>query len=110
MKMMIAVLAGVALIVFDYIAITELFIYSSKGGELLFPIVVAGINIGLWLQRQWLVFTFQTIVSLLLLYEIWLSSKEGDFGDVAQLILWISLGHLLAWLIARAIPMRAAAQ
>lgn len=103
-KITLAVIAGMALAVIDYLIVVAAFLYRPATGEALFPAVALLVIAAMVLKQRWLVYLAQSPVAALILLRVFEPGERVELGDLPLAVLWIVLGYVLAWLIARAIP------
>lgn len=107
MKLIIGLIAAAALAALDWLILVAAFLYRPEPFPFIAAAILAAVAAGWWLRRQWLIHAAQGLVSLLALVSMAELGADLRASDIAQVVGLIAVGHALAWLVARAIPVRA---
>ena len=106
MGVVLALLAGLVLVVLDYVILFWVFFFHAAAGEYFSVILVVCALAALVLRRRWLLIAAQSLVTALtIMREVQLDSPL-KMWDSIQLLVILGLGHILAWLVARGLPRR----
>lgn len=110
-RVAIAVFASVALGAMDLFVMSVAFLYRPGLGGWVIGTVLIGFALALVLRAKWLVLLVQNLVTAVLLYRATEYSlleldqrRDANVTSLVVLIGIITLGNLLAWLVARALP------
>ena len=106
MRVVLALLAGLVLIILDYVIVFWMFFYQAVAGEYFIAMLVVCALAGLVLRRRWLMTAAQSLVTALVVVREVQLDRPLRTGDSVQLLIILGLGHILAWLVARGLPRR----
>lgn len=109
----IAICAAIALGAMDLFLMSVAFLYRPAASAWMIGFVLIAFAVALLFRVAWLVFVAQNLVTAVLLYRAveysLLGLDRSQDSDVTSLIVLVGvivLCNILAWLIARALPMR----
>lgn len=104
MKTIVAVVAAALLAGIDYLILVAAFLGNSQGTEFIPIAMIIGLIAAVAFRQKVLVHAVQSIITILFIVTLIRTEPLGPASETATASGMVILGHVLAWMIARAIP------